>query len=73
MSSPATNHTPRRRSEKAAAAMLEICSVRLGQALYGVPISHILEIVGRHTPSPFRWLPGLSADWCTTAVMFLPW
>src|SRR5581483_3696305 len=58
MRGPATNHTPRRRSEKAAVAMLEICSVRLGQALYGVPISHILEIVGQAHPQPVPLAPG---------------
>ena len=35
-----------RRKDKSASALVEICSVRLGNALYGMPISHILEIVG---------------------------
>jgi purine-binding chemotaxis protein CheW len=35
-----------------AAALVEMCSVRLGQALFGVPITHILEIVGSARPQP---------------------
>jgi purine-binding chemotaxis protein CheW len=58
MSSPASNHAPKRRGEKSAAAMIEICSVRLGHALYGVPISHILEIVGQARPQPVPLAPG---------------
>jgi purine-binding chemotaxis protein CheW len=45
------------RKEKAAAALVEMCSVRLGQALYGVPISHILEIVGGARPQPVPLAP----------------
>ncbi|HEX4286521.1 MAG TPA: chemotaxis protein CheW [Terracidiphilus sp.] len=48
----------KRRAEKAPAALLEICSVRLDQALYGVPISHILEIVGQVRPQPVPLAPG---------------
>ena len=33
-----------------AAALVEVCSVRVGQTLFGVPIAHILEIVGRARP-----------------------
>ena len=32
--------------EKTAATLVEMCSVRLGQTLFGVPIGRILEIVG---------------------------
>lgn len=32
--------------KKGDAAAVEICSVRLGSGLFGVPITHILEIVG---------------------------
>jgi purine-binding chemotaxis protein CheW len=35
---------------KDAAAMIEICSVRVGGTLFGVPIAHILEIVGKTRP-----------------------
>lgn len=49
--------TAKRRKEKAAVAMHEICSVRLGKALYGVPISHILEIVGQARPQPVPLAP----------------
>jgi purine-binding chemotaxis protein CheW len=46
-----------KRKEKAAATLVEMCSVRLGQALYGVPISHILEIVGGARPQPVPLAP----------------
>ncbi len=47
-----------RGKEKSAAAMVEICSVRLGQGLFGMPISHILEIVGSARPQPVPLAPG---------------
>jgi purine-binding chemotaxis protein CheW len=43
--------------EKAAAALVEMCSVRLGQTLFGVPITHILEIVGSARPQPVPLAP----------------
>jgi len=45
------------RKGKAAAAIVEVCSVRLGQALFGVPIAHILEIVGSAHPQPVPLAP----------------
>ena len=45
------------RREKTAAAMVEMCSVRLGTALFGVPITHILEIVGSARPQPVPLAP----------------
>jgi purine-binding chemotaxis protein CheW len=45
-------------SEKAATALVEVCSVRLGKALYGIPIAHILEIVGGARPQPVPLAPG---------------
>jgi purine-binding chemotaxis protein CheW len=39
------------------AALVEICSVRVGQALYGVPIAYILEIVGSARPQPVPLAP----------------
>jgi purine-binding chemotaxis protein CheW len=44
------------RKEKAA-ALVEMCSVRLGSALFGVPITHILEIVGAARPQPVPLAP----------------
>ncbi len=44
------------RKEKAA-ALVEMCSVRLGQTLFGVPIAHILEIVGAARPQPVPLAP----------------
>jgi purine-binding chemotaxis protein CheW len=46
-----------RRKEKAEAVMVEMCSVRLGQMLLGVPITHILEIVGSARPQPVPLAP----------------
>jgi len=39
------------------AALLEMCSVRVGQTLFGVPITHILEIVGGALPRPVPLAP----------------
>jgi purine-binding chemotaxis protein CheW len=45
------------RKAKTAHAQMEMCTVRLGQALFGVPISHILEIVGSARPQPVPLAP----------------
>jgi len=45
------------RKEKTAVTLVEMCSVRLGNAMYGVPISHILEIVGGTRPQPIPLAP----------------
>ena len=34
-----------------------MCSVRLGDTLFGVPITHILEIVGNARPQPVPLAP----------------
>ncbi len=39
-------------------ALVEICSVRLGKTLFGVPITHILEIVGAARPRQVPLAPG---------------
>ncbi len=38
--------------------LVEVCSVRLGNTLFGVPITHILEIVGAARPQPVPLAPG---------------
>lgn len=38
------------RKDRASAKMMEMCSVRVGSTLFGVPITHILEIVGNTHP-----------------------
>jgi purine-binding chemotaxis protein CheW len=43
--------------KKKAAEMIEMCSVRVGQMLLGVPITHILEIVGSTRPQPVPLAP----------------
>jgi purine-binding chemotaxis protein CheW len=37
--------------------LVEVCSVRLGNSLFGVPIEHILEIVGKARPRPVPLAP----------------
>jgi purine-binding chemotaxis protein CheW len=44
------------RNEKTS-ALLEVCSVRLAQTWFGVPITHILEIVGSARPQPVPLAP----------------
>jgi purine-binding chemotaxis protein CheW len=46
-----------KRKEKAAATLVEMCSVRVGQGLFGVPIKHIVEIVGSARPQPVPLAP----------------
>ncbi len=43
--------------EKAAATLMEMCTVRLGDSTFGVPITHILEIVGSARPQPVPLAP----------------
>src|SRR5579863_3970772 len=38
-------------------ALIEVCSVRVGDSLFGVPIQHILEIVGKARPRPVPLSP----------------
>ena len=49
------NATARKQMEKSTLA--EMCSVRLGDTLFGVPITHILEIVGKARPQPVPLAP----------------
>lgn len=44
------------KSEKAS-TFTEVCSVRLGRTWFGVPIAHILEIVGGTRPQPVPLAP----------------
>ena len=45
--------------DNSASALVEVCSVRVGETLFGVPISHILEIVGRTRPEPVPLAPAV--------------
>ena len=45
------------RKDSTAAALLEMCSVRVGQTLFGIPITHILEIVGNTRPQAVPLAP----------------
>jgi len=40
-----------------ASALVEVCSVRLAETWFGVPITHILEIVGAARPQPVPLAP----------------
>lgn len=44
------------RNEKAL-TLVEVCSVRLADTWFGIPISHILEIVGSARPQPVPLAP----------------
>jgi purine-binding chemotaxis protein CheW len=46
-----------KRRQKAAETLVEMCSVRVGPTLFGVPITHILEIVGSARPQPVPLAP----------------
>src|SRR6202142_3270948 len=50
-----TNIAAQNRKDKSTLA--EMCSVRLGDTLFGVPITHILEIVGNARPQPVPLAP----------------
>jgi purine-binding chemotaxis protein CheW len=39
-------------------ALVEVCSVRVGTTLFGIPIQHILEIIGSAQPQPIPLAPG---------------
>ena len=40
-----------------AETLMEMCTVRLGTTMFGVPITHILEIVGAARPQPVPLAP----------------
>ncbi len=45
------------RKEKSADVLEELCSVRVGQSLFGLPITYILEIVGKVHPQAVPLAP----------------
>lgn len=55
MSTAPASVQPRKKGP--AASTREMCSVRLDNALFGVPITHILEIVGAARPQPVPLAP----------------
>ena len=48
----------RQRKKTTVAARSEVCSVRVGTGLFGIPITHILEIVGGTRPERVPLAPG---------------
>lgn len=49
---------PSAANQAAESAAIEMCSVRVAHTLFGVPIAHILEIVGSARPQPVPLAPG---------------
>jgi purine-binding chemotaxis protein CheW len=45
------------RKQKVSETLLEMCSVRVGETLFGIPITHILEIVGGARPQAVPLAP----------------
>lgn len=45
-------------------SMIEVCSVRVGSTLYGVPIRHIVEIIGGARPQPVPLAPAFVGGLC---------
>jgi purine-binding chemotaxis protein CheW len=43
--------------KKKAVAVTEVCSVRVGESFFGMPIRHILEIIGSARPRPVPLAP----------------
>jgi purine-binding chemotaxis protein CheW len=54
---PTTKSTLAMRKGAAAPVILEMCSVRVGPTLFGVPITHILEIIGNAHPQAVPLAP----------------
>ncbi|HME57499.1 MAG TPA: chemotaxis protein CheW [Terracidiphilus sp.] len=52
-----TSTFPLHRRNYAAATQVEVCTLRLGSSLFGLPITHILEIVGAVRPQPVPLAP----------------
>lgn len=57
MSAKSTTSSLALKKDSPAAVMLEMCSVRVGQTLFGLPITHILEIVGNTRPQAVPLAP----------------
>jgi purine-binding chemotaxis protein CheW len=49
------------RTEESASSLIEICSIRVGETLYGMPISHVVEILGSIRPRPVQLAPNFVA------------
>lgn len=45
------------RVDESVSSLIELCSVRVGRALFGMPITHIVEIVGSIRPEPVPLAP----------------
>lgn len=58
MSEPGTGVGMGSNRKDKAAALVEVCSVRVGDTLFGAPIRHIVEIVGSTRPQPVPLAPG---------------
>jgi len=52
-----SSRIPSRGRQRAVESLIEVCSVRVESTLFGVPMSHILEIVGSSRPQPVPLAP----------------
>ena len=46
-----------RRADESASSLIELCSVRVGETIYGMPISYVVEILGSVRPQPVPLAP----------------
>lgn len=53
-----TRANPFRRTEELVSSLIELCSVRVGETLYVMPISYVVEILGSIRPQPVPLAPG---------------
>jgi purine-binding chemotaxis protein CheW len=52
-----TSTLPLHRRKNEVVMQVEVCTLRLGTSLFGLPITHILEIVGAARPQPVPLAP----------------
>jgi purine-binding chemotaxis protein CheW len=52
------SNTPSQGVPSSAAKPIEICSLRIGNMIFGMPISHIVEIINSVCPQPVPLAPG---------------
>jgi purine-binding chemotaxis protein CheW len=58
MSMATVERQSQKSGKEASAVLVEVCSVRLADTWFGIPITHILEIVGSARPQPVPLAPG---------------
>ena len=58
---------PHSHKSAASAPALEVCSICVGDTLFGVPIAQVIEILGVKPRAPSRWRRRSLAVWCIIA------